>query len=120
MGISKQIQLEEISADSFIRERADRLRNEYERKLQECIEDMLRLKQTWIVKWRSIMALALSTTLKTALSIRALPTRTPKARSCLARRTLPAANICFTRKICQLPLQRRRKGDGRTGRTGNY
>jgi hypothetical protein len=39
MGISKQIQLEEISADSFIRERADRLRNEYERKLQECIED---------------------------------------------------------------------------------
>jgi hypothetical protein len=37
-----------------------------------------------------------------------------------ARRTLPAANICFTRKICQLPLQRRRKGDGRTGRTGNY
>jgi hypothetical protein len=33
---------------------------------------------------------------------------------------LPAANICFTRKICQLPLQRRRKGDGRTGRTGNY
>jgi hypothetical protein len=63
---------------------------------------------------------ALSTTLKTALSIRALPTRTPKARSCLERRTLPAANICFTRKICQLPLQRRRKGDGRTGRTGNY
>jgi hypothetical protein len=39
MGISKQIQLEEISADSFIRERADRLRNEYERKLQECVED---------------------------------------------------------------------------------
>ena len=39
MSISKQIQLEEISADSFIRERADRLRNEYERKLQECIED---------------------------------------------------------------------------------
>jgi hypothetical protein len=39
MGISKQIQLEEISADSFIREQADRLRNEYERKLQECIED---------------------------------------------------------------------------------
>jgi hypothetical protein len=32
MGISKQIQLEEISADSFIRERADRLRNEYERR----------------------------------------------------------------------------------------
>jgi hypothetical protein len=29
MGISKQIQLEEISADSFIREQADRLRNEY-------------------------------------------------------------------------------------------
>jgi hypothetical protein len=39
MGISKQIQLEEISADSFIRERADRLRNEYARKLQECVED---------------------------------------------------------------------------------
>ena len=39
MGISKQIQLEEISADYFIRERADRLRNEYERKLQECVED---------------------------------------------------------------------------------
>ena len=39
MGISKQIQLEEISADYFIRERADRLRNEYERKLQECAED---------------------------------------------------------------------------------
>jgi hypothetical protein len=40
MGISKtKFQLEEISADSFIRERADRLRNEYERKLQECIED---------------------------------------------------------------------------------
>ena len=39
MGISKQIQLEEISADSFIREQADRLRNEYERKLQECVED---------------------------------------------------------------------------------
>ena len=39
MGISKQIQLEEISADSFIRERADRLRNEYAQKLQECVED---------------------------------------------------------------------------------
>ena len=39
MGISKQIQLEEISADSFTRERADRLRNEYARKLQECVED---------------------------------------------------------------------------------
>ena len=39
MGISKQIQLEEISADSFIKERADRLRNEYARKLQECVED---------------------------------------------------------------------------------
>jgi len=39
MGISKQIQLEEISADSFIKERADRLRNEYARKLQECAED---------------------------------------------------------------------------------
>ena len=39
MGISKQIQLEEISADSFIRERADRLRNEYSQKLQECVED---------------------------------------------------------------------------------
>ena len=39
MGISKQIQLEEISADSFIRERADRLRNEYARKLQESVED---------------------------------------------------------------------------------
>ena len=39
MGISKQIQLEEISADSFIREQADRLRNEYARKLQECVED---------------------------------------------------------------------------------
>ena len=39
MGISKQIQLEEISADSFIREQADRLRYEYARKLQECVED---------------------------------------------------------------------------------
>ena len=39
MGITKQDQLEEISADYFIRERADRLRNEYERKLQECVED---------------------------------------------------------------------------------
>ncbi len=39
MGISKQIQLEEISADSFIREQADRLRNEYAQKLQECVED---------------------------------------------------------------------------------
>ena len=39
MGISKQIQLEEISANSFTRERADRLRNEYARKLQECVED---------------------------------------------------------------------------------
>lgn len=39
MGISKQIQLEEISAYSFIKERADRLRNEYARKLQECVED---------------------------------------------------------------------------------
>jgi hypothetical protein len=39
MGISKQIQLEEISADCFIKERADRLRNEYARKLQECVED---------------------------------------------------------------------------------
>ena len=39
MGISKKIQLEEISANSFIRERADRLRNEYARKLQECVED---------------------------------------------------------------------------------
>jgi len=39
MGISKQIQLEEISADSFIREQADRLRYEYARKLEECVED---------------------------------------------------------------------------------
>jgi len=39
MGISKLIQLEEISADSFIREQADRLRNEYAQKLQECVED---------------------------------------------------------------------------------
>lgn len=39
MGILKQIQLEEISAYSFIKERADRLRNEYARKLQECVED---------------------------------------------------------------------------------
>lgn len=39
MGISKRIQLEEISADSFIREQADRLRNEYAQKLQECVED---------------------------------------------------------------------------------
>jgi hypothetical protein len=39
MGVSKQIQLEEISADSFIRERADRLRYEYARKLEECVED---------------------------------------------------------------------------------
>ena len=39
MGISKQIQLEEISADSFIREQADRLRYEYARKLQDCVED---------------------------------------------------------------------------------
>ena len=39
MGISKQIQLEEISADSFIREQADRLRYEYAQKLQECVED---------------------------------------------------------------------------------
>ena len=43
-----------------------------------------------------------------------------KGRLCLARRTLPAANICFTIKICRLRLKRRRKGDGRTGRTGNY
>lgn len=39
MGISKQIQLEEISADSFIREQADRLCDEYARKLEECVED---------------------------------------------------------------------------------
>ena len=39
MGISKQIQLEEISADSFIREQADRLRYEYARKLEESVED---------------------------------------------------------------------------------
>ena len=39
MSISKQIQLEEISADSFIREQADRLRYEYARKLEECVED---------------------------------------------------------------------------------
>ena len=39
MGISKRIQLEEISADSFIKERPDRLRNEYAQKLQECVED---------------------------------------------------------------------------------
>jgi hypothetical protein len=39
MGITKQDQLEEISADYFIRERADRLRNEYARKLQESVED---------------------------------------------------------------------------------
>ena len=39
MGISKQMPLEEIRADSFIREQADRGRYEYARKLEECVED---------------------------------------------------------------------------------
>jgi hypothetical protein len=43
MGISKQIQL-------------DRARLTAMRRTIECNQKMLRLKQTWIVKWRSIMA----------------------------------------------------------------
>jgi hypothetical protein len=40
-------------------------------------------------KWR----LALSTTLRTAKSIRALPTRTPRARLCLEQSTLRPASF---------------------------
>jgi hypothetical protein len=39
MGISKQIQLEEISADSFIREQTLTVFAMSTKKLQECVED---------------------------------------------------------------------------------